>query len=54
MAHPAQEDPAIDFDDWDDDPDDNDAINTYAADLEAAVATLGVTVIEPGQRNEEL
>lgn len=54
MQHPAQEDPIIDFDDYEDDPDDNDAIAAYAHDLEQAVAALGVTVIEPGQRNEEL
>jgi hypothetical protein len=54
MAHPAQEDPIIDFDDFDDDPDDSAAVDAYAAELQAAVEALGVTVLEPGQRNEEL
>lgn len=55
MAHPAQEDLPEDFDDYEDDgPDDGDALAAYQRDIEEAVAALGVTVLEPGQRNEEL
>jgi hypothetical protein len=40
--------------DYDTDPDDSAAVDAYARELEAAVAAFGVTVKEPGQRNEEL
>lgn len=55
MQHPAQQDPPVEFDDFEDDgPDDSDALAEYQRELEAAVAALGVEVLEPGQRNEEL
>lgn len=54
MQHPSQQDPIIDFDDYEDDPDDNDAVAAYARELQEAVDAFGATVIEPGQRNEEL
>ena len=53
-GHPAQEDPAVDFDDFEDDPDDSAAVDAYATEVQAAVEALGVTVLEPGQRNEEI
>lgn len=39
------------FDDWPDDgdgPDDSDAIEQFAAEIEAAVEAFGVPVLEPG------
>lgn len=41
--------PVDEFDDYEDDgPDDNEAIEAYAAELTAAVEAFGVPVAEPG------
>lgn len=37
------------FDDFDEDIDDNEAVEQYATELKAAVEALGIDVIEPGE-----
>lgn len=42
------------FDDFDEEVDDNEAVAAYAEELMAAVADLGIVVLEPGTSEEEL